>query len=793
MIVEENTTLADNTPIIVGVGQFTQPVPSDLQEALSHAQLAAKAAEAALADTGVELASQIDTVAAVRTFSDSNFAYACPFGGSNNFPRSVAQRIGANPQQAIYDVIGGETPQKLVSEFSEKLAEKTCEMVLLVGGEAMANSSAAFKAGAQLNWHEKMEGQLEDRGCYGGYKLITRDEMAHGLIDPAPLYALMENARRGELGQDREQYNGAMADLFAPFSKVAASNPHAMFKEELDVDALTAASAENRMHAYPYCKNLMAKDRVNQGAAILLTTVGKAKALGIDAKKWVFLHAYSNASERVLLERYRLGFSSAMAQTLTSVLNFSGLKSAAIKHFDIYSCFPIVVSLAQQILGLASDDPRPLTQTGGLPFFGGPGNNYSMHGIASMVESLRADPGSFGLVYANGGWMSKHAAGVYSTKPPEDGWRSFDNTQLQERVDSEPVADVEPFPDGAASIETYTIRYKSGEPNHAVIVGRLLESNKRFYARTHRDDQSTLEEMMASDPLGRKVLVSSDPKANLFAFDQSAIDQFKRPVVDTFLDRYEYCEVERKGHLLIVTINRPEVRNALHPMANDELEGIFNAYEKDSSLWVAILTGAGNEAFSAGNDLKYMAAGGSIWVPRSGFAGLTSRVNRTKPIIAAVNGSALGGGLEIAMATDIIVAAEHARFGLPEVKVGLYAGAGGLQRLPRTISPKIAMEMILTGKPVDAKRALELGLINQIVPAEQLLEAAEAMAEMIMDGSPLSVSCSMEVINKTSRCASVDDAVVMPLDTFDRLINSDDMIEGAMAFALKRKPKWRGH
>src|SRR5690606_7537450 len=190
----------------------------------------------------------------------------------------------------------------------------------------------------------------------------------------------------------------------------------------------------------------------------------------------------------------------------------------------------------------------------------------------------------------------------------------------------------------------------------------------------------------------------------------------------------EFCTAEREGHLLIVTINRPERMNALHPPANFELEGIFNDFAADPDLWVAIITGAGDRAFSAGNDLRWQAEGNKMEVPATGFAGLTARFDLTKPVIAAVNGVAMGGGFEIALACDLIIAAETAKFALPEPKVGLAALAGGLHRLPRQIGAKRAMGMILTGRQVPAKEGQELGFVNEVAPVGELLAAAKRRA-----------------------------------------------------------------
>ncbi len=256
---------------------------------------------------------------------------------------------------------------------------------------------------------------------------------------------------------------------------------------------------------------------------------------------------------------------------------------------------------------------------------------------------------------------------------------------------------------------------------------------------------------------------------------------------------YKYCAVEQQGSLLLVTINRPEVRNALHPPANDELDDIWNRFEEDAELRIAIVTGAEDKAFSAGNDLKYQAAGHDMWVPDSGLGGLTSRFNMTKPVIAAVNGAALGGGLEIALACDLIVAAEHATFGLPEPRVGLAALAGGLHRLPRAIGIKPAMSMILTAAPVTAQRAYELGLVCQVTPAKDLLDAAKALATGMSACSPMALRASKDAVLRSMDHSSLAEAVNAQLSYpgIAALFRSHDIQEGPRAFAEKRAPQWR--
>jgi crotonobetainyl-CoA hydratase len=257
---------------------------------------------------------------------------------------------------------------------------------------------------------------------------------------------------------------------------------------------------------------------------------------------------------------------------------------------------------------------------------------------------------------------------------------------------------------------------------------------------------------------------------------------------------YEHCSIERDGRTLIVTINRPDRMNALHPPANAELETVFNDFAADPELWVAILTGAGPRAFSAGNDLRWQAEGNAVTVPKTGFAGLTSRWDLDKPIIAAVNGVAMGGGFEIALACDIILASDTATFALPEPKVGLAALAGGLHRLPRTIGVKRAMGMILTGRSVSAAEGKALGFVHDVVAPDALLDAAKALAAQICELSPMSIRASKQVVSRSLDTPSLQAAYEgqMAHPAVNALWKSEDLREGPLAFAQKRKPEWKG-
>jgi len=254
----------------------------------------------------------------------------------------------------------------------------------------------------------------------------------------------------------------------------------------------------------------------------------------------------------------------------------------------------------------------------------------------------------------------------------------------------------------------------------------------------------------------------------------------------------EFCKVERDGRILTVTMSRPENLNALHPPANVELGRVFDEFAEDPELWVAIITGEGR-GFCAGNDLKFQAAGNAVVeVPLRGFGGLTSRFDNAKPVIAAVNGVAMGGGFEIALACDLIIASEEATFALPEPRVGLAALAGGIHRLPRQIGLKHAMGMMLTGRRVPAAEGRELGFVNEVVPADELMSCARRWAEQICECAPLSVRATKSSALEGLSHSSLEQAMAAKYDAVHQMLKSEDFVEGPRAFAEKRKPSWKG-
>jgi crotonobetainyl-CoA hydratase len=253
----------------------------------------------------------------------------------------------------------------------------------------------------------------------------------------------------------------------------------------------------------------------------------------------------------------------------------------------------------------------------------------------------------------------------------------------------------------------------------------------------------------------------------------------------------QYCKVEREGHLTVVTINRPEVMNSLHYEGDLELDEVWTDFANDPEQWVAIVTGAGERAFSTGNDLKAHAKiGGRRRFPPSGFAGLTTRFGLDKPVISAINGIAMGGGFELALATDIIIAAENASFALSEPRVGLAALAGGTQYLPRAIGLPRAMGILLTGRRVSAQEAFNLGFVTALAPEGGALAEARQWAAQLLECSPLALRATKDVARRSALSTEFGTFFGTDSEAVTRLRSSNDYLEGPRAFAEKRKPNW---
>ena len=503
----------DRTPVLIGVGQAAERPTDPDYRALSPADLAGEAARAALADAGAsgDLAGALDVIAAIRQFEISSPGAKAPFGASNNFPRSVARRIGADPARAILEITGGQGPQRLVGEFCEAIARGEAEAVLLVGSEAMSTVLTLNAKGETPDWSETVEGSMEDRG-YGLEGMFTASILKHRITGAIPAYALFENARRARLGLDRPAYARKMGELFAPFTRVAAANPYSASPVEKTAEELVAVSDRNRIVADPFTRMLVARDQVNQAAAVILTSVGRARALGVPEDRFVYLHGQADANELTIMERPDLSASPSAISAGRKALELAGKTVDDMAVFDFYSCFPIAVFNMIDGLGIAADDPRGLTLTGGLPYFGGAGNNYSMHAIAEVVPALRARPGAFGFIGANGGMLSKYSVGVYSTAPAD--WSEPEARRAKIPYDPVPGLEVETAT-GEATVETYTTTTTRSGPA-IVVIARLADGRR---AAANQASEAAFAELAAREPIGRRVRLETDAEGfNRFTF-----------------------------------------------------------------------------------------------------------------------------------------------------------------------------------------------------------------------------------------------------------------------------------
>ncbi|TGB36416.1 acetyl-CoA acetyltransferase [Mycolicibacterium peregrinum] len=498
------------TPVIVGVGQFTERIDLDGYRGMSSVELATEAARAAVHDCGADsaaVAQAIDTVAGTRQFEISG-PQSATLGVSNNYPRSVARNVGAEPARAILEVIGGQSPQHLVTEFAGAIAAGEADVVLLFGSENTSTLRHFSKRDDKPDHSETIDGQLEDRG-FGYDGIFDEYTIKHGLIGAPVQYGLLENARRARLGLSVSDYRQAMAELFAPFSKVAAKNPYSSAPVERSAEELATVTESNRMICDPYPRMMVARDQVNQGAAVLLMSVESAQKLGVPEEKWVYLRGHADMKEIKLLERAELGYSEAAVIAVNEALRIAGIGLDDVAAFDLYSCFPFPVFNICDGTGLAPDDERGLTLTGGLPFFGGPGNNYSMHGIAEAVNEMRDKPGKFALVGGNGGIASKYSVGIYSTEPAD--WLADGSAALQAEFNAQQRVAITEKADGPATIETYTVRY-DWTPRTGIIIGRLDSDGSRFLATT--TDEALVQLLSEGEPLGASIIVESGEKRN---------------------------------------------------------------------------------------------------------------------------------------------------------------------------------------------------------------------------------------------------------------------------------------
>ena len=497
----------ERTPILVGAGQYVDREAPAPGRSLSPAGIAAEAARRAIAHAGGsgELGAVVDVLAVARLFEHSvrdTVMWPNPFGCSNNMPWSVANRLGIKPKRAIYAEVGGETPQRLVNQMAEAIHAGEIRAAVLTGAEALATIRAGIRAGVSLDWREEVDGDFED--LWPATPMASAYEMRHGITFPIQVYCLFEQVRRRELGLSLDAYRARIGRVFAPFSAVAAANPYAQFPEARDAAAVATPSKTNFFLCEPYTKWMVAQDAVNQGAAVVMTSVGLAREFGVPEKHWVYLRSYADVDELPIIQRPNLATSHAQGLALRCALDDSGLSIDAIAHLDLYSCFPIAVTSTCEHLGIDPACGRALTLTGGLPYFGGPGNNYSLHAIAEVAERIRKTPDSHALVAANGGYMSKHSVGIYSGRL-EQAWQV--RSSVAERAQAGRASDVvaAEVAQGAARIESYAAIYEKGKASGGYIVGRLDADDRRFLAVMEPGSDAARALLFSPDPIGRPV------------------------------------------------------------------------------------------------------------------------------------------------------------------------------------------------------------------------------------------------------------------------------------------------
>jgi acetyl-CoA C-acetyltransferase len=506
------------TPVLIGAGQLTLRDKAGIGP---RAMMKA-AVERAAADAGVSMAAiaGADVVAVVGFTVDApGTASRLPVPRLANPPLTLAAEIGAKPKRVIYTHMGGNTPQALVNALCEDIAEGRAEMAVIAGAEFLGGLMRRLQAGQDVaHFGGGAKGEMElfgdpRPGC-------SPQEDAHGMAFPANVYPMFENAYRAHKGRSLEAHLESLGALFAPMSEVAARNQYAWFPIARSAKQLITDGPDNRMIGYPYPKYLNAIIQVDQAAALILCSSAKADALAVPAGQRVYLHGCSEANELWNpIDRVNYHTAPAIRACGRDALAMANLSIDDIDVFDIYSCFPVAVEIACDELGIAHDDPRGLTLTGGLPNFGGPGNNYAMHGIAEAMAAARATPSLKALITANGWYLTKHAMGIYSTDPVQGRWARRDPKQYQAEIDALAHPVVIDKPQGEATIEAYTVVHARDRMRMGIVIGRDGEG-RRFVANTP-EDEATLKSLQARESIGRSGTVgqSADGARNIFTPD----------------------------------------------------------------------------------------------------------------------------------------------------------------------------------------------------------------------------------------------------------------------------------
>ncbi|MEU2005081.1 acetyl-CoA acetyltransferase [Rhodococcus sp. NPDC019627] len=483
--------LDPRTPILVGGGQV-----DERNGGVEPVDLLARAARAAAEQAGsVRLLELVDSVRVVGLLS---WRYRDPGA-------LVGERIGATVRHTGYSGNGGSTPQVMVNSAAEDISAGRTDVVLIGGAESWRTRTKLRQQKLRPEWTMQDESVPAAKILVTDVPMDAESERRIGLDRPSYVYPLFEQALRVSAGRSLDEHQRFIGDLWVRFSEVAATNPNAWVKRAYTADEIAVPSADNRMISTPYTKLLNANNMVDQGAAVLMCSVEIATRLGIPKENWVFPQSGTEAYDTyAIAERTALDRSPAIRIAGARALELAGIGLDDVAHVDVYSCFPSAVQVAANELGLPLDDPaRPLTITGGLTFGGGPWNNYVTHSIATMLTHLREAPGSYGLVTANSGYLTKHAMGVYRTEPPAGGFRRVD---VQAEVDAKPKTSALVSYEGTATAEAWTVVYgRGGNLERAFLAARTPMGDRILATCT---DAENLARLATSDVVGEKVTVA---------------------------------------------------------------------------------------------------------------------------------------------------------------------------------------------------------------------------------------------------------------------------------------------
>jgi acetyl-CoA C-acetyltransferase len=770
VIHDATAVAAERLAVIVGVGDLADR-PESLEQALEPAQLMVRAAHLADQDAGGGWLARLTRIDIVNQIG---WPYA-------DLGQLLAAEL-ATPRVAtrISDV-GGEMPVKLMMLAAAEIAAGREETVLIVGAEALRSIGQSMTARKPpAHWTPpdptaKLP-KAED--------FVTPLARRYGAVDPVNVYPLYENALRTAWGQTFAQAQRESADIWADMSQVASRQQAAWVPKPRGAGEISSSDNKNRPVSFPYLKLMVAQIAVNQGAAFIVTSLARALETGVPRERLVYVWSGAGAHEpEDFFARDGYQHSTAMEAVLDGTLCANDLRTTDLAAVELYSCFPCVPKMARKRLGWP--ESAPVSVTGGLTFFGGPGNNYMSHAVAAMVRYLRAAaPGAKTLVYGQGAFVTKHHAAILSRQAPAAAPRNLD-VQAQADAARAPVPVLIECYEGPAILETYTITYaRGGDADRGIVVARTPRG-ERVVAEVPTTDRKTLAELERGEQvIGRSGHFQTAERLNRWEFDELSVPHLSIAGTAVLFER-----VDR--HIAVISLNRPVARNAINGAIAAALAELTREVDEDPELRVAIITSTVADVFSVGADLNEVAAGRThlLMPPGKGFAGFVD-VQRAKPWIAAVSGFALGGGTEIALACDLIVASNTAQFGLPEVQRGLLAAAGGLFRLPRAIPPMIAAEFALTGESFGAERAYALGMVNRVVEAPQLREAALRLARRIAANAPMSVRASVALLREAGRFDDAEASRRSLAAALD-ISHSADATEGVQAFLARRSPQWR--